>query len=178
MNIKNNGVIKNIVSYFSTRNQSLKGDFEAPWYAIPIVIGSWGVIGFVYSHLLISPYPSIQPSLLWKLYSEPKVGDYVLFPHEHELIVNEKNELWIKHLSCISGQNLVRVQDSHFTCDGDYIAPVRLLSADNLELPQFYFNGKIPPNKAFVFGDGFNSFDSRHFGLVNYDIMTAYKALF
>lgn len=177
MNMIEKGPIKYLINYFTLRIKSLGDEWNAPWYAIPIFLAAMGSIALIYTHILISPYPSVKPSLLLKLYREPQVGDYVVFKHQHALIENKNNLKWIKHLSCVAGQTLERIQDSHFTCDGKYIAPVRLKSMDDMDLPQFTYSGKIPENKAFVFGDGMNSFDSRHFGFVDYDLMKAYKAL-
>lgn len=178
MNTANKGLAKTLFNFILVRIKGINEESDAPWFALPLMIGSVLSIFLFYAHILVSPYPSVQPSLLWKLYRAPQVGDYVVFSHQHELIENKNNLKWIKHLSCVAGQTLERVQDSHFTCDGKYIAPVRLKSMDDMDLEQFYFSGIIPENKAFVFGDGMNSFDSRHFGFVDYDIMRAYKAVF
>ena len=145
-------------------------DIDAPWYALPLVVSVVVVLHLAFSHITLSPYESVKPSLLWKISRAPETGDYVTFKHSHPLIT-QKAEAWIKVLACKEGQLLQRIDD-RFYCDGQFFAKARFKSKANRDLPQFYFEGIIPNNKAFVLGDGRNSFDSRHFGFVDYDIMT------
>ncbi|NPV76218.1 MAG: type IV secretory pathway protease TraF [Anaerolineae bacterium] len=120
-------------------------------------------------HLLLSKVTvgseSVKPYLLLRTAGIPKQGDYVTFPFSHPMI-HTRAEFWVKFLACNEGQLLERSNDQFF-CDGKYFADARLHSKKGELLPQFSYDGQIPEGMAFVLGDGQNSFDSRHFGLVS-----------
>lgn len=118
---------------------------------------------------------SVKPYLLWRIDGIPHQGDYVTFPFSHPMI-KTKAKYWVKYLACNEGQRLTR-KDDKFYCDGIYFADARLLSKQSAPLPQFIYDDIIPKGKAFVLGDGTNSFDSRHFGLVPNTEMMINKAI-
>lgn len=132
-------------------------------YALVFLLTFGGV------HLLLSKVTvgseSVKPYLLMRTTGIPKQGDYVTFPFSHPMI-HTRAEIWVKYLACNEGQQLSRSNDK-FYCDGKHFADARLLSKKGELLPQFSFDGQIPMGMAFVLGDGQNSFDSRHFGLVS-----------
>lgn len=152
------------------RVQNYFKEIGAPWYALPIAVICIASMYFISIKITLSPFESVKPSLLWKVERKPHMGDYVTFPFSHPLITT-KAEAWIKLLACTEGHLLQRI-DNKFYCDGQFFANARLKSKANQDLPQFHYNGLIPENKAFVLGDGTNSFDSRHFGFVDYNTMT------
>lgn len=140
-------------------------EIKAPWYALPLVVGAWFFFYFVTSHVTVAPSPSVKPLILWRIDRTPSMGDYVTFPFSHPLIETNA-KYWVKYLACTEGHTLKRESDV-FYCDGQAFAEARLYSMKGDPLPQFHFDGEVPPKKAFVFGDGQNSFDSRHFGFVD-----------
>jgi len=163
--------MKNMTNKITNALKSYIDAIDAPWYALPVFLILALSMYFVMTHITLSPYESVKPTILWRVDRPPKIGDYVTFPFQHDLIKTDLKH-WVKYLACMEGHSLTRVEDDVFLCDGKEIAKVRLYSKAKELLPQFTFSGVIPKNKAFVFGDGEDSFDSRHFGFVDLDIMT------
>jgi Peptidase S26. len=130
----------------------------------------------IYS-LSIPVTPSIDKNLLIRdfSYGSMKKGDYISFYLNHELIGG--NQRVIKQIGCSEGQDLER-KESAFYCDDAQITNVRLHRDSGEELPQFHYNGPVPPNMAFVYGSHKYSFGSRHWGFVDLNNATRLIPIF
>lgn len=122
---------------------------------------------FFMTMICIVVTPSIDKRVLLRDFfsSKPITNhDYVEFPLDHELIGGKHRV--VKIVACMEGQLLERKNDG-FYCDSGKVEAIRLFRDSGDPLPQFEFNGPIPPGKLFVVGTTTYSFGSRHWGFVD-----------
>ncbi|KAB2890798.1 MAG: hypothetical protein F9K32_07080 [Desulfobulbaceae bacterium] len=106
-------------------------------------------------------------------------GDYLVFRHkdllQREKGLNKENDRFIKMVGCIPGKRLATFAGS-FSCEGVFLGMALTKDGKGKALPQFSFNGTLPPGKYFMIGQHLRSYDSRYFGFIDgHDIL--YKAL-
>ena len=101
-------------------------------------------------------------------------GDYVMFRHLTPW--TDKNPtaptLIIKIVGCAPGQHLSVNASKEYFCNGQPLGTA--IDQDSLgnKLPQFHFNGVIPPGKLFVIGQHKRSYDSKYYGFIDADKIT------
>lgn len=103
-----------------------------------------------------------------------KKNDVVTFHYKHDFFNGERLRL-AKRIKCLPGETLLKENESFF-CEGVYLGEAKLKRKNGQDFPVFSYNGEIPPNKYFLFGDSLDSFDSRYFGLIDIDEIE-YKGL-
>lgn len=94
------------------------------------------------------------------------VGDIVAFSYSGEEYLNyKKGKLFAKIATCMPGQTLTK-EDNIFYCDGIEVARALAVDSRLEKLPEFKYNGIIPPENYFFTTPHTKSFDSRYFGFV------------
>lgn len=71
----------------------------------------------------------------------------------------------IKKVGCLPGQHL-RVTMRQADCDGVKVGHIRHKTMDGRPISPVLYDGIIPPDKVFLLGEHYYSYDSRYFGLV------------
>ena len=127
---------------------------------------------FLDTHLTFSSTKSNNYRLFFatKNVKALKSGDYILFDFSEDKHVREASEKFnttvlIKRVGCMPGENLIVVNRKYF-CDGQYLCTAKRYSLTGKPLTNFVYNGTIPENKIFVFGENKDSYDSRYFGFI------------
>lgn len=121
-------------------------------------------------HLGIILTPSLDHRLFW-VSRDPqhvKRGEYVYFVDAELARKVGKPEVpnVFKIIRCDEGDILTVDAAKCFFCNGEYIGMAKDYSRKGEMMPQFEFNGRIPPGFMFVMGEHKDSYDSRYFGLV------------
>ncbi len=132
-------------------------------------------LGLVLSHevmgrLVFIETSSIRPQWLWRTGRPARSGDYAEFTLPPASRCPRLQSTVTKRLACGPGDYLRRV-GLHFHCNHRPLAtrqrqtlPTHCQS--DATLPDFHFDGVIPPGWAFALGDHPLSYDSRYWGLV------------
>lgn len=96
-----------------------------------------------------------------------QTNDLVLLEYNHPMFDNgNKLVKIIKRIKCIPGEHLI-IEKQNIFCEGVFLGVAKTHRKNGDPFPQFTFDGIIPENKYFLFGDSADSFDSRYFGLID-----------
>jgi len=147
----------------------------AAFILVLCIIGFW-----VPSHVSVTVTPSNNKRIFY-IHSGVDTstlhrGSYVMFNLDpvlvHRLVKKAKTTLTIKQIKCFEGQHL-KVEDRYYYCDDDYLGRAKTHSLEGMAVDNFVFNGVIPKGSIFVMGDHIDSFDSRYFGFIGINQVTA-----
>ncbi len=145
---------------------------ENPWYALPCIALSIGLVAYILLNVRIVMTDSIDATIVWPSDRKPVLGDFVSFKLKNKVIPTPDNTVQVtKILTCHENQKLEKI-GTRWTCDGNFIGNSRETAINGDKLEQFTFNGFIPKGKAFVTGTHKHSFDSRYWGFVNLNSLT------
>lgn len=133
----------------------------------PILICFYFILTFVYANLEIITSPSIEHTFLWKRDAAVERGNFVRFTLSNPVLKKQNVDV-TKEVTCISGDMLTTNVDArtHF-CNSMYLGKAKEFTKENVPLPFFVFNGKIPEGSIFVSGTHMDSFDSRYWGFLD-----------
>ena len=143
-----------------------------------LLVGLW-----LPQRISVSTSPSLQHRVFFlspvPVTERIKAGDYLVFRHQdvsqREKGLNKENDRFIKMVGCSPGDKLTTFAGS-FSCEGVFLGTALTKDGKGNILPQFSFNGAVPPNKYFMIGQHPRSYDSRYFGFIDArDIL--YKAV-
>lgn len=124
------------------------------------------------SHLLIT----LTPSLSHRVYimgrvKEVKRDDYVVFSLKGDRFAKDDDKL-LKRVSCAEGDALKTVGKGYF-CNGTLLGTAKDFSLKGEKLRNFVYDGVIGRGLLFVTGEHKDSYDSRYFGFISRDQVTA-----
>lgn len=120
----------------------------------------------------------LMPKLVWNITDSvnhrlgilsdtpPKKGDYVRFPFQHPLVLNNSEVLLTKRIACGAG-DVVKTVGSEIHCNGQKMAVALAKTASGKALTPYAFAGPIPAGQVLLLGDTEDSFDGRYWGLVS-----------
>ncbi len=116
---------------------------------------------------------TITPSLRHRIYlldrapSKAQIvrDSYVLFEPHSKFLQGAKTTRTLKQAACVEGDVLI-VKEGLYYCNGTYLGQAKDYSLKGEKLERFEFQGEIPKDRLFVFGDHVDSFDSRYLGFV------------
>jgi type IV secretory pathway protease TraF len=120
---------------------------------------------------------SVRYHVLLRVGGDPVKGDYVNVALYHESIDKAQAVRLTKRVACVAGDQLRYERGGHW-CNGQYLGQVLRRDSYSVPLPQFIWNGPVPPGKVFLTGDHVRSFDSRYFGFVNAAALERLRPLF
>lgn len=101
-------------------------------------------------------------------------NDLIVFKYPGKNIYNyKKNESFVKIVSCIPGEILKTNENYEYFCNEKKIGKAVLEDSQGKQLNPFIFNGVIPNNKYFVIGTHSKSWDSKYWGFVPKNNITA-----
>lgn len=92
-------------------------------------------------------------------------GDYLLFDKHLD---QAQTDRLLKKVGCAPGQRL-SAGEGKFSCDGHFLCRALAQDSKGNRLPQFIFNGLVPPGSLFMVGSHPRSYDSRYFGFIHAD---------
>ncbi len=92
-------------------------------------------------------------------------NSYVMFPMHTQFILEGREFVAIKQVSCQPGDTL-ELKGRDYYCNGEFIASAKPLSMKGEPLSAFRFSGPVPSGMLFVTGHHKDSYDSRYFGFV------------
>ena len=124
------------------------------------------------SHLLIT----LTPSLYHRVYimgraREVKRDDYVVFSLKGDRFAKDDDKL-LKRVSCAEGDALKTVGKGYF-CNGALLGTAKDFSLKGEKLKNFVYDGVVERGLLFVTGEHKDSYDSRYFGFIRRDQVTA-----
>lgn len=127
---------------------------------------------FSESHLLFT----ITPSLAHRVYlmgTAKEVGknDYVVFSLKGDRVANDKDKL-LKRVSCAEG-DVLKTAGKEYHCNGLFLGTAKDFSLKGERLQNFAYDGVVGRGLLFVTGDHKDSYDSRYFGFIHKDQVTA-----
>jgi len=127
---------------------------------------------FIESHLLFT----LTPSLSHRVYlmgraKEVGKNDYVVFSLKGDRLAKDNDKL-LKRVSCAEGDTLKTVGKEYF-CNGVSLGTAKDFSLKGERLKNFIYEGVIGRGLLFVTGDHKDSYDSRYFGFIRKDQVTA-----
>jgi len=115
---------------------------------------------------------TLTPSLVYRVFFliSPKSrtfkqGDYLLF---HQQLDEAKTDKLLKKVGCAAVHRLT-VNNGEYYCDENYLGHALTQDTQGKRLPQFIFNGLVPPGSLFMVGSHPRSYDSRYFGFIYAD---------
>lgn len=115
---------------------------------------------------------TLTPSLGYRVFflaaagEEPfREGDYLLFSKRIETATTDR---LLKRVGCAPGQRLSAI-NGEYACDGHFLGRAMSRDSKGKPLPQFAFNGEVPPDSLFMVGPHPRSYDSRYFGFIHAD---------
>lgn len=137
---------------------------ELRWKLVVIGLLALGVF-YTERNLVVATSGSVEHRWFWRTGEVPGPGDYATFMLDHPLAGDKPVQL-TKRLVCWTG-DVLTVSGQDYYCNDQYIGRAKRTGRNGQALPQFVFNGKIPPGKAFAAGGHVDSFDSRYWGFVD-----------
>ena len=145
--------------------------------ALLVVLGTLGAAQWVGGHIQFSESASVHDRIFWL---EPigkdvvlRKWDYVVFPKAHPFLFDGKEKPYVKVVRCLPGQWLKTEPDRTFWCDGEFLGMAATKDSKGRPTPLFSYNGRIPEGRYFVLGEHPMSFDSKYWGFVRRDEITA-----
>ncbi len=97
--------------------------------------------------------------------AQVRKNSYVMFPLHTQLILEGKEFVAIKQVTCQPG-DMLEAKGKGYYCNGELIATAKPVSLKGEPLAAFDFNGRVPSGMLFVTGHHKDSYDSRYFGFV------------
>lgn len=122
------------------------------------------------SHLSVILSPSIPYKLTFISGGTVRLYDYAQYHLRHPLLGDKTNNI-TKQVACIHPQHL-ETRGRELFCAGVPLGEAKTHTLDGRPMPLFNFNGDIPEGKAYLRGQGKDSFDSRYWGLVDIKDLT------
>lgn len=127
---------------------------------------------FIENHLLFT----LTPSLSHRVYLMGRVkevgkNDYVVFSLKGDKFARDKDKL-LKMVSCAEG-NVLKTAGKEYFCNGISLGTAKDFSLKGDRLKNFVYDGVIGKGLLFVTGDHKDSYDSRYFGFIHKDQVTA-----
>ena len=151
---------------FSPREQSI-----ALICLSAVLIGAW-----LPGRIVVSISPSLAHRIFFKVgFTLDRIqdGDYFAFKidaKEDQFIrkgLKEKNDIALKRVGCLPGQQLIYDTLGRFVCDGQELGFALDKDSQGHTLPTFRFNGMVPADSYFMVGSNPRSFDSRYIGFLH-----------
>jgi len=147
-----------------------------PSWKIMIVITAALVVGlWLPGHISVTLTPSLGYRVFFLIEPESpdfKEGDYLLFPKQLVYVPLQGNQprtdKLLKKVGCAAGHRLT-VNNSEYYCNENYLGRALIQDSQGKRLPQFIFNGLVPPGSLFMVGSHPRSYDSRYFGFIHAD---------
>lgn len=136
--------------------------------AVSVGLMAW----FIESHLLFT----LTPSLSHRVYimvraKEVGKNDYVVFSLKGDWLAKDNDKL-LKRVSCAEGDALKTVGKDYF-CNGILLGTAKDISMKGEKLKNFVYDGVVGRGLLFVTGEHKDSYDSRYFGFIHKDQVTA-----
>lgn len=78
----------------------------------------------------------------------------------------------IKRVSCVPGERL-ETRGRDYYCNGMFLGRAKEVGRKGQKLDNFAFNGTVPEDRMFVTGDHPDSYDSRYWGFLSKEEVTA-----
>lgn len=127
---------------------------------------------FIENHLLFT----LTPSLSHRVYlmgraKEVGKNDYVVFSMKGDSFAKDNDKL-LKKVSCAEGDTLKTV-GKEYLCNGLFLGTAKDFSLKGVRLKNFVYDGVMGRGLLFVTGDHKDSYDSRYFGFIHKDQVTA-----
>lgn len=136
-----------------------------------VLFGAW-----LPGRIIVSTSPSLAHRIFFKVRFTPgriQDGDYLAFRIDEKKVqfirkgLNEKNDIALKRVGCIPGQQLVSDAQGRFVCDGRVLGFALDKDSKGHTLPTFRYDGFIPADSFFMVGSNPRSFDSRYIGFLH-----------
>lgn len=150
-------------------NSSIQADpsgekHDLRWKLVVIGLLALGVF-YAEDNVVVATSGSVEHRWFWRTGEIAARGDYATFMLDHPL-AGDKPVRLTKRLVCWAGDELaVRGQD--YYCNDWHISRAKRTGLNGQPLPQFVYQGRILPGKAFAAGNHIDSFDSRYWGFVD-----------
>ena len=149
---------------------------RARWWMVIATVA--GVTAVMHALPLVFPMTeSVKYHVLVKVDGNPAKGDYVNVALYHESIDRGQAVRLTKRVACVAGDVLKFERGGHW-CNDQFLGYVLKRDTRGVALPQFTWNGPVPPDKVFLSGDHIRSFDSRYFGFVNAAALERLRPIF
>ena len=103
-----------------------------------------------------------------------KKGDYILFSIADKFpgTNRPKTEKAIKKISCVEGET-ISIREKEYFCNDEFLVKAKDISLKGEPLKNFAYEGPVPPGSYFVTAAHKDSFDSRYFGFLKQEEITA-----
>jgi conjugal transfer pilin signal peptidase TrbI len=149
---------------------------RARWWMVMSTVAA--VTALLHARPLVFPMTeSVKYHVLVKVSGKPAKGEYVNVALYHESIDRDQAVRLTKRVACVAGEVLKAGRGAHW-CNGEFLGVVLQRDTRGVPLPQFTWNGPVPPDKVFLSGDHIRSFDSRYFGFVNAAALERLRPIF
>lgn len=136
--------------------------------AVAVGLIAWSIE----SHLLFTLTPSLSHRVyLMERTKEVGKNDYVVFSLKGDRVAKDKDKL-LKRVSCAEGDT-IKIVGKEYLCNGLSLGTAKDLSLKGERLENFVYEGVIGRGLLFVTGDHKDSYDSRYFGFIRKDQVTA-----
>ncbi|MCR4314132.1 MAG: S26 family signal peptidase [Candidatus Uhrbacteria bacterium] len=136
--------------------------------AVAVGLIAWSIE----SHLLITLTPSLSHRVyLMERTKEVGKNDYVVFSLKGDIVAKDNDKL-LKKVSCAGGDTL-KIAGKEYFCNGVSLGTAKDFSLKGNRLDNFVYEGAIGRGLLFVTGDHKDSYDSRYFGFIHKDQVTA-----
>lgn len=136
--------------------------------AVAVGLIAWSIE----SHLLFTLTPSLSHRVyLMERTKEVGKNDYVVFSLKGDRVAKDKDTL-LKRVSCAEGDT-IKIVGKEYLCNGLSLGTAKDLSLKGERLENFVYEGVIGRGLLFVTGDHKDSYDSRYFGFIRKDQVTA-----
>jgi type IV secretory pathway protease TraF len=142
-----------------------------------IAIMLFVLVNLLFKNIVINISNSHKGTFFYKTSQPPEKEEYVYFGFTHELLPKNIKTL-SKQLVCIENDNLI-VNNEFIICNSKkYKIKRNSKTPSGKNIPQFYYDGAVPKNKAIVWGENLESFDSRYWGFIDYNKLHKINLLF